>query len=251
MTANFKDHFSTQAQDYRRYRPHYPPNLYAWLAQQAPQRELAWDCATGNGQAALDLAAHFREVLATDASANQIAQCPPHPQVNFQVAAAEQAPLADGSVDLICVAQALHWFDLEAFYREARRVLKDHGVLAVWSYNLLNVSPEVDAVVNYYYRHLVGPYWPPERRLVERGYAALPAVFQEIDVPAFAMHTEWALDELMGYLGTWSASVHYKAAQQHDPLQHIHLPLMQAWEDPAQTRRVQWPLQLRVGHKRD
>jgi len=247
MSAEFKDHFSSQSHQYRRFRPHYPAELYAWLAQQAPQRELAWDCATGNGQAALGLAAHFHAVLATDASHNQIAQCPAHPRIAYQLAVAERAPLADHSVDLISVAQALHWFELEAFYHEARRVLRTHGVLAVWNYKLLQASPEVDAVVEYYYRHLLGPYWPPERQRVEQGYAPLPADFRELDAPAFAMAADWRLEQLLGYLGTWSAGVYYRQAQQHDPLLHIQLPLAKAWGDPAQTRRVTWPLQLRVG----
>ncbi|MEJ2452391.1 MAG: class I SAM-dependent methyltransferase, partial [Gammaproteobacteria bacterium] len=203
--------------------------------------------ATGSGQAAVGLAAQFESVLATDASENQIAQCPTHPRISFQVASAEQAPLADHSVDLITVAQALHWFDLEAFYREARRVLKPHGVLAVWSYKLLHVSPQVDAVIDYYYRDLLGPYWPPERQRVEQGYAPLPADFRALDLPAFAMVTDWQPEQLLGYLGTWSAGVYYRQALQHDPLQHIKLPLARAWGNPTQQRRVTWPLQLRVG----
>jgi SAM-dependent methyltransferase len=194
------------------------------------------------------LAAHFGAVLATDASDSQIAQCPAHPRISYRVATAEQAPLEDHAVDLISVAQALHWFDLEAFYREARRVLKTRGVLAVWSYKLMRITPEVDAVVDYFYQQLLGPYWPAERKLVEQGYPPLPAGFRElVEVPAFAMATDWRLEELLGYLGTWSASVYYQRALQHDPLQHIRLPLAKAWGDAAHSRRVAWPLELRAG----
>jgi SAM-dependent methyltransferase len=245
MTADFKDHFSTQSSQYQRYRPVYPITLFEWLASQTPQHTLAWDCATGNGQAALALANYFDKVIASDASENQIAQCRDHPSVEYRVASAEQSALADASVDLITVAQALHWFDQTAFYHEAWRVLKHHGVLAVWSYNLLSITPQIDAIVNHYYHDIVGAYWPPERQLVEQGYASLPA-----QPPQFAMTSQWNLDDLLGYLGTWSASVYYAKAQQHDPLSHIRDPLSQVWGQPAQHHTVHWPLQIRIGVKR-
>lgn len=250
MTSGFKDHFSTQASHYQRYRPGYPPALFEWLASQTPQHTLAWDCATGNGQAAQALANYFDKVIATDASAQQIAQCPIHPGVAYQVASAEQAPLADASVDLITVAQALHWFDQSVFYRQAWRVLEADGVLAVWSYNLLSIAPPIDAIVNHYYHDIVGPYWPPERQLVEQGYAPLPAPFSELHTPAFAMTSHWTLADLLGYLGTWSASVYYAKAKQRDPLSRIREALAQAWGDPEQRYTVHWPLQIRVGIKR-
>ena len=250
MSAEFKDHFSTQSSQYQRYRPHYPAELFAWLAKLAPQNSLAWDCATGNGQAAQALANHFANVIATDASENQIAQCPAYPRVEYRVAGAEHAPFEDASVDLITVAQALHWFDQTRFFQEAWRVLRKDAVLAVWSYNLLSINPQIDAIVNHYYQDIVGPYWPPERQLVEKGYPPLPAPFQEIDVPAFAMTTQWTREDLLGYLRTWSASVYYAKVQQHDPLSHIRDALAQAWEDPEQAVTVHWPLQMRVGIKR-
>jgi SAM-dependent methyltransferase len=249
MTAEFKDHFSSQSSHYQRYRPRYPDALFTWLAQQAPQHTLAWDCATGNGQAAQALADHFDKVIATDASANQIAQCPPHSGVEYRVAHAEQSGLADASVDLITVAQALHWFDQAAFFNEAWRVLKRYGVLAVWSYNLLSINPQIDAIVNHYYHDVVGPFWPPERRVVEQGYAPLPTPFREIDVPTFAMSTQWNLDDLLGYLGTWSASVYYAKAHQQDPLEQVCDALTQVWGAPEQRYPAQWPLQFRVGIK--
>jgi SAM-dependent methyltransferase len=250
MGSGFKDHFSTQSIDYQRYRPSYPPALFEWLATQTQQHTLAWDCATGNGQAALALAGHFDKVIASDASAQQISQCKPHPGVEFTVAPAEQPPLADASVDLITVAQALHWFDQTAFFQQAVRVLKDQGVLAVWSYGLLSISPAIDSVVNHYYHEIVGPYWPPERKLIEQGYDPLPASFREIQAPPFDMTTQWNLDDLLGYLGTWSASVYYAKAQQYDPLSHIRDALTQAWKFPEQHYNVHWPLQIRIGIRR-
>jgi SAM-dependent methyltransferase len=247
MSADFKDHFSTQSQHYQRFRPLYPLDMFTWLTSLTPGHELAWDCATGNGQAAQALARDFAKVIATDASEKQIAQCPPQTGVEYRVARAEAAPLRDRSAVLITVAQALHWFDLNAFYREAARVLKANGVLAVWSYQLLAISPPIDAIINRYYHDIVGPYWPPERRLVEQGYAPMPQPFQEIEAPAFAMTSEWNLEELLGYLGTWSASVHYTKAQQTDPLDQIRKGLAEAWGPIARRYPVHWPLQLRVG----
>lgn len=247
MSADFNDHFSTQSQHYQRFRPVYPASLYAWLASLTPGHELAWDCATGNGQAAQALAREFAKVIATDASEKQIAQCPPHAGVEYRVARAEAPPLTDRSIDLITVAQALHWFDLSEFYREAARVLKANGMLAVWNYQLLAITPPIDAIVNHYYHDIVGPYWPPERRLVEQGYTPMPPPFQEIEVPTFAMTCEWNLEELLGYLGTWSASVYYTKAQQTDPLDQIRKALTEVWGPIERHYPVHWPLQLRVG----
>jgi SAM-dependent methyltransferase len=249
MTSNFKDHFSTQSSCYQRYRPVYPPALFAWLARQTPQQQLAWDCATGSGQAALALAEYFARVIATDASAQQIAQRQPHTGVEYLVAVAEQPPLADASVDLITVAQALHWFEQTAFYRQALRVLKPHAVLAVWSYKLLSITPPIDAVITHYYQDIVGAYWPAERTLVEQGYPPLPAPFRAIEPPVFAMTSHWDMYALLGYLDTWSASVYYHKAEHHDPLSRIQTALTQAWGDPSQRYRVHWPLHIRVGIK--
>lgn len=251
MHSNFKDHFSTQSSQYLRFRPHYPHSLFEWLAQQTPGHQLAWDCATGSGQAAQALADHFDHVIATDASANQIAQCRPLPRIEFKVASAELAPFTDASVDLITVAQALHWFDQDKFFQEAWRVLKTRGVLAVWNYKMLSVNPQIDAIVQHYYQDIVGPYWPPERRLIEMGYASLPEPFTEVEVPAFAMTSQWILDDLLGYLGTWSASVYYQKAQGHEPLALIQEELTQTWGTPEKIMTINWPMQIRVAYKQN
>ena len=195
--------------------------LFAWLASVAPVRALAWDCAAGSGQASRDLAAHFlKQVIATDASAAQIAAAIPHPRVEYRVAPAEDSglPEAAGS-DPITVAQALHWFDLDRFYAEARRVLKPGGVLAVWTYGVLAVAGEaVDARVQTFYREAVGPYWSPERRHVESGYRTLPFPFAELQAPDFNMEASWTLPELLGYFRSWSATSRYLAERGHDPV---------------------------------
>lgn len=247
MSTDFKDHFSAQSQQYQRFRPTYPPALYRWLANLTPSHELAWDCATGNGQVARALVEYYARVIATDASVNQIAQCTAQDGITYEVARAEASPFADHSVDLITVAQALHWFDLPTFYSEAARVLKPNGALAAWSYQMLSITPAIDEIVNHYYHDVVGPYWPPERRLVEQGYAPLPSPFLERHPPEFAMTAAWQLEQLLGYLGTWSASVGYHEATHLDPLAQIRDSLAKTWGDPNQVRDVQWPLQLRAG----
>jgi SAM-dependent methyltransferase len=244
----FKDHFSRQAADYAKFRPGYPPELFAYLGNIAPSRQLAWDCGTGNGQAAVGLAAVFNCVIATDASENQIANTQSHQRVEYRVAPAENSGLESETVDLIMVAQALHWFDLDRFYGEAQRVLKPNGVLAASAYNLLQIEPAIDEVVNRYYHEVVGPFWPPERKLVER-FADLPFPFRQIDPPKFEMKASWNLDHLVGYLRTWSSTQRFIAAKASDPLQQIIDELRAAWGAPEQTRTVIWPLTLRIGRK--
>lgn len=250
MTAAvFPDHFSGVAEGYARFRPGYPAALFAWLAERAPGRGLAWDCATGSGQAAPGLAEHFARVVATDASAEQVAHAAPHPRVEYRVAPAERSGLPDGSADLVAVAQALHWLDLPAFYREARRVLRPGGLLAAWCYVRLTLSdPALDRAFAALYDDVLGPYWPPERRWVEEGYAGLPFPFREVAAPALAIEARLTLDELAGYLGTWSATRRHREATGRDPVPDAVEALRRGWGDPAAPRPVRWPLAVRAGH---
>lgn len=247
--AGFKDHFSVLAADYARYRPRYPAQLFADLAAVAPGRDRAWDCATGNGQAAAGLAAWFREVVATDASAAQIAAARGPANVRFAVAPAEASPLPDASLDLLLVAQAAHWFDLPAFYAEAARVLKPGGVLALLTYSGVRVDAALDPVLRDFHHGLLGPYWPPERAQVERDYRDLPFPWPEIAFPAQEMRADWTLEELLGYLGTWSATRAYREQRGEDPLPALRARLAPAWGDPGRTRTVRWPLPIRIGRR--
>lgn len=245
----FKDHFSEQAADYAKFRPRYPHELFAYLGSSAPSRRLAWDCGTGNGQAAVGLATVFDRVIATDASEKQIANAQLYERVEYRVAPAESSGIQSETVDLIMVAQALHWFDLDRFYAEARRVLKPNGVLAASAYKFLHITPEIDQLVNHrYYSGVVGPFWPPQRVLVEK-FQQLPFPFSEIQTPSFEMIAQWNLEHLVGYLRSWSASQRFIAANQRNPLHEIADELSAAWGDTKQTRRVIWPLTLRVGIK--
>jgi SAM-dependent methyltransferase len=249
-SISFLDHFSGHAADYARFRPDYPDSLFDYLASISPARRMAWDCATGNGQAARALADRFARVIATDASAGQIAQAVLHPRVEYRVSSAEASGLPDGAADLVTVAQALHWFDRPLFWEEARRVLAPGGAIAVWAYDLLRVDPAVDVSVRRLAREIVGPFLPPERRLVDAGYAAIEFPFREISAPGFVMEKLWSLADLLGYLRTWSATRRYAAALHEDPVSRVEPELSAAWGDPAQPRRATWPLDLRVGLSR-
>jgi ubiquinone/menaquinone biosynthesis C-methylase UbiE len=247
--AEFKDHFSKQAADYALFRPHYPPSMFAWLAAQAPTCALAWDCGTGNGQVAVGLASHFGRVLATDPSANQVKHAEARANIEYRVEAAEQSSLEDSSVDLITVAQALHWFDLPRFYAEAARVLKPGGVIAAWCYSLFRTHGPVDVVLDEFYFNMVGPYWPPERRLIEEEYRGIDFPFAEFPEPGFFMEAHWDLDELLGYFGTWSAVQRYREARGEDPVEKIRAPLAELWGSPETKKAIKWPVHLRIGRK--
>ncbi|HET6655376.1 MAG TPA: class I SAM-dependent methyltransferase [Gammaproteobacteria bacterium] len=246
-TTSFKDHFSGHADAYARYRPTYPLELFRFLAAEAPDRGCAWDCATGNGQVAISLAQFFDRVIATDASSQQIDQARGGRNVEFRAAPAEASGLPAASVALVTVGQALHWFDLDAFYAEARRVLKPDGVLAAWSYALAHVNPEVDRVVEYLIDDLTGPWWPPERKLVDEGYASLPFPFSRIDTPAFDMRTNWNYDQFSNYLRTWSGVQRYLKDTGRDPVGEVDGNLRSAWGDPDTAQSVTWPLAVRAG----
>jgi SAM-dependent methyltransferase len=239
------DHFSGHAADYARFRPGYPPAMFDWLAAQTADHQLAWDCGCGNGQASRPWAERFARVLATDLSSEQIAHAPAHPRIDYQVAPAEASGLDDRSADLVGVAQALHWFDLPRFYAEVRRVLKPEGLFAAWTYQLLRAEPAVDAVLMDFYTRVLGSYWPPERRWVDAGYRGMPFPFREIATPRFEIRLQWTRDDLLAYLGTWSATRRFIAAEGRDPTGALDGVLKAVW--PAGRREIVWPIALRAG----
>ncbi len=254
--TGFKDYFSTQSKAYGRFRPQYPEELYKYLSELCEDHVLAWDCATGTGQAARGLSGYFNNVVATDASAAQIENAQGPGNVVFQSSFAEKSGLAAQSVDIITVAQALHWFDLGGFYREARRVLKPNAVLAVWTYNLLEVGEEnIDLIIKRFDEDIVGEYWPEERQLVRDNYAAIDFPFDEAStaasIPEFNMTILWSLDDLMGYLATWSSVVAYKAAKGSDPLREVYSEFCDVWGSPndkkGDKKNIKWPLSFKIG----
>jgi ubiquinone/menaquinone biosynthesis C-methylase UbiE len=243
--THFEDHFSKQSQLYAQHRPKYPEEIYAYLASIAPGTSLAWDCGTGNGQAAVGLAQYFTRVYATDASAEQIARAQAHEKVEYHVEPAEHVSLGDSCVDLVTVAVAIHWFNFDEFYREARRVLRPGGILAAWTYSFTEISPEIDALVRRYYYDVLKGFWPERIHFLEEKYETLPFPFEEITPPSFAMERQWDLDQYAGFLDSWSATQRYKEQEGHHPLEVIWDEMSAAWGD--QPRRVSWPLYFRIG----
>jgi len=242
--VSFQDHFSDLAKEYARSRPTHPPALFAAFAALSPGRELAWDCGTGNGQAAHGLAGHFARVLATEPSEAQLALAVPHPRITY-TRSAETAPmLADKSVDLVTAAQAAHWFDLAVFYPEVRRVLRPGGVLAVFNYGICRVTPEIDRALMRLYADTLGPYWPPERRLAENNYRDLDFPFPEIEFPRMELERDWTLEEFANFIRTWSAVGLYQKAIGKDPVDGMAAELAAVWG--TGYRRVSWLVAGRI-----
>ncbi len=246
--SNFKDHFSDASAAYAKFRPTYPDTLFTWLADLCHEHECAWDCATGSGQAAIELAQHFKQVIATDASSEQVTHASGPANVRFRVAPAEASGLDSHSIDLITVAQAVHWFDLPHFYAEVIRVLKPGGVFALWGYGRLSLPTGMDAVFQRFYGETIGPYWPPERALIDEEYRSLDFPFAEIPTPEFLIEVEWNLPRLLAYLSTWSAVKRYAVQNGENPLPGLQDALAPLWGDQNKIKRLRWPLFLRVGY---
>ncbi len=243
----FKDYFSNHAKLYAAGRPTYPRELFEYLSQITTNHVMAWDCATGNGQTAVSLAKDFDKVIATDASEKQIAAATATSNIEYQVAIAEQTNLARESVDLVTVSQALHWFDIERFFAEVDRVLKPGGVLAVWSYGIHSVTPEIDSLVDELYRFTLNGYWTPERILVEQGYNGISFPYQPLATPDLNLTVEWSQGQLEAYLRSWSATEKYIKDKGIDPVTRLSPRLTQVWQGEVMT--IGWPLALFVSRK--
>jgi SAM-dependent methyltransferase len=243
----FEDYFSRRAETYVRHRPTYPEELYAYLASIVPHRRLAWDCGTGNGQAALGLADHFDRIVATDASADQITQAPRHSRVEFRVARSEEAGLETRSAALVTVAVAVHWFDFDRFYAEVRRVLSPGGLIAVWCYSLPAIDPAIDAILEHYLRDTLSGYWPDRFRYVFEQYRTLPFPFKELAPPRFTMETDWDLSQVLGFLQSWSGTAMFEKQKGQNPIELIDEQLSGAWGIEDRKRNLHWRLFLRIG----
>lgn len=246
--AGFKDHFSGHAGAYAEYRPGYPAALFEWLSGVAPSRRLAWDSATGNGQAAVLLSDHFENVVACDASAKQIENAARRTNIRYLVETAEHSSLDAGTVDLATVAQAYHWYAHDEFHAELDRVVKPGGLLAVLAYPLARISDAVDRVVLDLYDGCLVDYWPAERRFVDRGYRDFGMPWPELVTPEFEMRAMWTLEHLVGYLNTWSSVGKYKQKHGSSPVTPMVDALSTAWGDVPQ-REIRWPMILRVCRK--
>jgi ubiquinone/menaquinone biosynthesis C-methylase UbiE len=240
----FKDHFSTQAQTYADSRPDYPPELYEFIVSQAKAHTLCWDVATGNGQAAVALAQYFERVVATDASMAQLEQAMAHENIDYRCEPAEQSSLEDASVDLVTVAQALHWFEFERFYPELRRVLKPGGLVAAWTYGLLTVNDDIDAIIQGFYSDVLGDYWPQERNYVDEAYKTIPFPYSKVKTPDLSIKREWTLEQLCSYLESWSAVEKYKKENGNSGIAAIKKQLEPYWTSNC---TVTWPISLLLG----
>lgn len=242
-----RDLFSKQSAEYAKYRPRYPKALFEFLASLTPEHHRAWDCATGNGQAAVDLAEYFDEVIATDSSEAQIRNAVSHPKVRYSVSAAEKTSIETKSVDLVTVAQAAHWFHHDLFNAEAKRVLKPGGVVALWCYgHNRKVEPVLEAVYKKY-ADLVNPYWASEIHYIWEEYKTIPFPFEEIKAPSMTMETDWNLEVFKGYLWSWSATQKYVKEKGENPLGLLEQELQSAWGPPESLHRMIWNIYFRVG----
>ncbi|MEZ5464127.1 MAG: class I SAM-dependent methyltransferase [Lysobacteraceae bacterium] len=246
--SGFKDHFSRQSETYANARPRYPAALFDWLASESPDRETAWDIGCGNGQASVGLASQFKRVVACDPSEAQIRNAMPYPRIDYRVQAAESATLPAASVDLLIVAQALHWFDLDAFYASAMPALKPGALFAAWCYGISSVSPEVDAVFERLYRGPLDAFWPPERGHIENHYADLALPFDDsVEAPPLSLQAEWNAGQYLAYLRSWSASQRHLDATGVDAVAEITGDLRAAFGE--QRRTVRWPLTIKACRK--
>lgn len=242
-----KDRFSTDSGGYASFRPTYPKELLDFVLSNTPGRERAWDCGTGNGQLAVELVRYFDRVDGTDISMNQLAQAPQIPSLFFSRQPAEKTDLPDGSIDLITVAQAIHWFDFERFYVEVNRVASFDARIAVIGYPLFSINEVVDAVIGHFYSHTIHDFWDAERRYLDEDYRTIPFPFEEIHSPKFQCTYEWDFDHLMGYLNTWSAVKNCIRETGTNPL-HKFLPELQlAWGESHHKHSVTFPMILRMG----
>jgi ubiquinone/menaquinone biosynthesis C-methylase UbiE len=239
--------FTSVAREYAEFRPGYPPELFAWLDAAVTSHDAVWDCGCGSGQASVALADYFQAVHATDVAPEQIAVARPHPRVRYSVAPAEHCGLPAASVDLVTVAQALHWFDVPAFYAEARRVGRPGALLAVWNYPRPRFADaELDRLFLDFYSNVVGPYWPAGRRHIEANYTTLPFPFRELEHPEFGLDLDWPFEQVIGYVSSWSATAQYRKALGSDPVPLLRASLGAAWPGAGATARVRIPLGLRV-----
>lgn len=242
------DHFGEQSSEYLLYRPDYPEVLYDYLVDLASKRDLAWDCATGNGQAAVGLSQHFKQVIGSDINEEQLKVATKKANIEYRCWPADKTGLPDASVDLITIAQALHWLDFDKFYQEVKRVSRFNGIIAAWSYSLCSVNEEVDELVKKLYYDILGSeYWPAERRYIDEAYTTIPFPFKKIAAPQIIIEKKANLMQFIGYLNTWSAVKQYHKQNQDSPINQIFVDLQTVWGNAETEQIMQWPIHLIVG----
>ena len=242
------DRFSENSAEYKKFRPTYPAEFLEEIAQLAKNQDSCWDCGTGNGQVAVELAKYFEKVLGTDISENQLKQAVKRENIQYSVARAEKTEFHPDQFDLITVAQAIHWFDFERFYEEVRRVSKRHGVLAVWGYGLLRFNNLIDHYVDHFYQHVIGPYWDKEREHIDTAYGDISFPFEEIELSRrYSIRKDFSLEEFAGYLSTWSAVKRYIKSQGLDPVPVFIAEIRADWIQLGENLSVEFPLFTKIG----
>lgn len=241
-----KDNFSHQSENYRQYRPNYPPELFDFILNHVSYFETAWDCGTGNGQIAVGISPRFQRVFATDISEQQLANAKKLPNVEYSVQPAESVNFPDHIFDLVIVGQAVHWFDFENFYAEVNRTCKQSGILAIVGYGRLLINPAIDAIIDRLYSEILGDYWDKERKYIDENYSTIPFPYQEIQCPTFINCYQWTLGQLIGYIGTWSALKHYKKKNNTNPIDLIYNDLFEEWKE-NELKEVNFPILCRLG----
>ncbi|RZK39178.1 MAG: SAM-dependent methyltransferase [Pedobacter sp.] len=241
-----KDNFTTHSDQYAKYRPTYPAEFFDYLNSVVSNKGNAWDCGTGNGQVAYELAKSFDNVFATDISQSQIDNAFPADNIFYSLQAAEHTNFEDQSFDLIIVAQAIHWFKFEEFYKEVKRTAKNKALLCVIGYGKININEEIDKVITDFYDNVIGEYWDKERRYIDENYETIPFPFQEIDTPKFENRNRWNFEHLIGYLGTWSAVKHFIKQNGYNPIDDLKPKIEALWGDVPE-KEVNFPLILKIG----
>lgn len=244
---SYNDHFSKQSDIYQKYRPTYPAKLFEYLSSLTKEHRLVWDCGTGNGQAAIGLAKHYNQIYATDLSKQQLQNASPHKRIKYKVEKAEHSSLDNSSVDLVTVAQALHWFNFNTFYPEVNRVLKPNGVFAAWTYGGPMISKEVDTLVRHFHNKVLDGYWHEKNQLVNEEYANIPFPFEKLETPNFTNSKKLNLDDLLGLLKSWSAVQRYIDQNGENPVDELEPKLHQVWGNPQKTYLTTWNITLRAG----
>lgn len=242
-----KDLFSSHSKDYFQYRPGYPKELFVFLQKLVLSKGRAWDCGTGNGQVAGELAGFFEQVYATDISLNQLAHAIQKENIHYSKQPAEHTTFPNNYFDLVTVGQAVHWFSLNEFFSEVKRVLKKDAVIAIFGYALFESDPETNGIIRSFYNEMIGSYWQPERRYLEEEYQTIPFPFEEVEAPHFRFRQQWSFERLKGYLNTWSAVRSYERENGKNPVSLIEKQLLKSF---GEVGEVNFPIILRVGYNR-
>ena len=241
-----KDNFSKQSETYKKFRPEYPEELYKVILTHSKNRESCWDCGTGNGQVAKELSKNFKNVFATDISENQLKLAYKKPNISYSISRAEKTPFNDNQFDIITVAQAIHWFHFNSFYKEAKRVGKPNSKIFVIGYGLLKINPRIDKIITKFYTEIIGAYWDKERRHIDNKYNSIEFGFEEIPAPKnLEMALEWDMQQLIGYLNSWSSVQKYIVKNGSNPVDLIKKELLELADN--KTLNVSFPIFMKIG----